>query len=124
MLYLLCSFLSDKMQYLLCCVCPVRLDSQGPASHFLFICMYRYFSHGVITFVWYAIHLCVQEINGCDTFQLGDKSAIFSLTIEGVKMGGITKLTNDILGTYAVTFTNVAGSASVPPTRVTDRGNT
>ena len=56
----------------------------------------------------------MQEINGCDTFQLGDKFAIFSLTI--------TEFTEDTLGEYAVTFTNVAGSASVPPTKVTDRG--
>ena len=63
-----------------------------------------------------SMHLSVQEINGCDTFQLGDKFAIFSLTI--------TEFTEDTLGEYAVTFTNVAGSASVPATRVTDRGNT
>ena len=60
------------------------------------------------------IHLSVQEINGCDTFQQGDKFAIFSLTI--------TEFTEETLGEYAVTFTNVAGSASVPATRVTDRG--
>ena len=60
------------------------------------------------------MHLSVQEINGCDTFQLGDKFAIFSLTI--------TEFTEDTLGEYAVTFTNVAGSVSVPATRVTDRG--
>ena len=70
------------------------------------------------------MHLSVQEINGCDTFQLGDKFAIFSLTIEGVEIEGVKKLTDDILGEYAVTFTNVAGSASVSPTRVTNRGNT
>ena len=64
----------------------------------------------------FSMHLCVQEINGYDTFQLGDKSVIFSLRI--------TAFTEDTLGEYAVTFTNVAGSASVPPTRVTDRGNT
>ena len=60
------------------------------------------------------MHLSVQEFNGCDTFQLGDKFAIFSLTI--------TEFTEDTLGEYAVAFINEAGSAAVPPTRVTGRG--
>ena len=60
------------------------------------------------------MHLFVQEMNGCDTFQIGDTFAIFSLTLN--------EFTEDTLGDYAVTFTNVAGSASVPPTRVTGRG--
>ena len=70
------------------------------------------------------MHLSVQKINGCDTFKLGDKFAIFSLTIEGVDVEGVKKLTDDVLGTYAVTFTNVADTASVPSTRVTGRGDT
>ena len=74
--------------------------------------------------MFFSMHFSVQEINGYDTFKLGDKFAIFSLTIEGVDVDGVKKLTDDILGEYAVTFANVAGSASVPPTKVTGRGNT
>ena len=60
--------------------------------------------------------IILQVTDGCETFQLGDKFAIFSLSVDDLTEGG------GALGAYGVTFTNTAGSVSVPETRVTGRG--
>ena len=63
----------------------------------------------------YYVHIS-QINNPCGAFSLGDKFAIFTLTLDDITDDGT------VVNSYGVTFSNVAGSVSVPETRVTGRG--
>ena len=56
----------------------------------------------------------LQITDGCEGYVLGDTEFTFTLSVD--------EFNETTLGEYAVTFTNPGGSASVPDTRVTDRG--
>ena len=62
------------------------------------------------------IWLCgsLQITDGCAGYMLGDKVFIYTLTVND--------FTDTTQGDYAISFSNVGGEASVPSTRVTERG--
>ena len=76
-----------------------------PATHFSNVC----------TFTYMYVHIS-QINNPCRAFGLGDKFAIFTLTLDDITDVGT------VVNSYGVTFSNVADSVSVPETRVTGRG--
>ena len=63
------------------------------------------------------LYIHISQINNpCGAFSLGDKFAIFTLTLDDITNDGT------VVNSYGVTFSNIAGDDSVPETRVTGRG--